>query len=66
MHIGLWGISMITYDDFRKVDMRVGRVLEVKDFPGVRKPSYKLKIDFGSNIGIGTPVLKLQDTEKMS
>ena len=32
--------------------MRVGRVLEVKDFPEARKPSYKLKIDFGSEIGI--------------
>jgi len=52
MHIALWGISMITYEDFRKVDMRVGRVLEVKAFPGVRKPSYRLKIDFGSDIGI--------------
>lgn len=43
---------MITYEDFRKVDMRVGRVLEVADFPEARKPSYKLKIDFGPEIGI--------------
>ena len=46
------GVSMITYVDFRKVDMRVGRVLDVKEFPGIRKPSYRLKIDFGSDIGI--------------
>ncbi|UCG45749.1 MAG: tRNA-binding protein [Candidatus Bathyarchaeota archaeon] len=43
---------MITYDDFRKVDMRVGRVLSVEDFPEARKLSYKLKIDFGREIGI--------------
>ena len=42
---------MITYEDFRKVEMRVGRILEVADFPGARKPSYKLKIDFGPEIG---------------
>ena len=43
---------MITYEDFRKVEMRVGRVLEVADFPEARKPSYRLKIDFGPEIGI--------------
>lgn len=43
---------MISYDDFAKVDMRVGRVLAVDDFPEARKPAYKLTIDFGSEIGI--------------
>ena len=43
---------MITFDDFKKVDMRVGKVLEVEDFSEARKPSYKLKIDFGKEIGI--------------
>jgi tRNA-binding protein len=43
---------MITFEDFLKVDMRVGKVLEVEDFPEARKPSYKLKIDFGKKIGI--------------
>jgi tRNA-binding protein len=43
---------MITFDDFKKVDMRVGEVLEVEDFLEARKPSYKLKIDFGKEIGI--------------
>jgi len=43
---------MITYADFRKVEMRVGKVLDVEDFPEARKPSYKLRIDFGSEIGV--------------
>ncbi|OGG30712.1 hypothetical protein A2973_05425 [Candidatus Gottesmanbacteria bacterium RIFCSPLOWO2_01_FULL_49_10] len=37
----------ITYDDFTKVDMRVGKVIDVQDFPEARKPAYKLTIDFG-------------------
>lgn len=37
----------ITWDDFAKVDIRVGRILQVDDFPKARKPSYQLRIDFG-------------------
>lgn len=42
----------ITFDDFQKVDMRVGRVVEVEDFPEARKPAWKLRIDFGPEIGV--------------
>jgi tRNA-binding protein len=42
----------ITFDDFLAVDMRVGRVLEVHEFPEARKPAWKLTIDFGAEIGI--------------
>lgn len=42
---------MATYDDFVKLDVRVGKIVAVEDFPQARKPAYKLKIDFGVEIG---------------
>jgi tRNA-binding protein len=41
-----------TFDQFREIDMRVGRVSEVEDFPEARKPAWKLSIDFGAEIGV--------------
>jgi len=38
---------MATFDDFQKIDIRVGKIIEVKDFPEARNPSFKLKVDFG-------------------
>ena len=43
---------MIEFDQFLAVDMRVGRVVEVHDFPEARKPAWKLTIDFGPEIGV--------------
>lgn len=45
-------MSEISWNDFTKVDMRVGTIVEVNDFPKARKPAYQLTIDFGSEIGI--------------
>ena len=42
---------MIEFDDFLKVDMRVGRIVAAEFFPEARKPSYRLRIDFGEELG---------------
>ncbi len=51
----------ITWADFEKVDMRVGRVLEARDFPEARKPSYLLTIDFGPELGVKQSSAALRD-----
>jgi len=43
---------MITYDEFEAVDIRVGQITAVDDFPEAHKPAYKLTIDFGPDIGV--------------
>ncbi len=42
----------LSYAEFQRVDVRVGRIVEVLDFPEARKPAYKLRIDFGDPIGV--------------
>ena len=41
----------ITWNQFEAVDLRVGKIIEVEDFPEARKPAYKITVDFGSEIG---------------
>jgi tRNA-binding protein len=43
---------LLKWTEFEKVDMRVGTIIEVSDFTAAKKPSYKFKIDFGSEIGV--------------
>ncbi|WP_407647445.1 tRNA-binding protein [Flavobacterium azooxidireducens] len=43
---------MLSWEEFEKIEMRIGTILEVNDFPEARKPAYQLTIDFGDEIGI--------------
>jgi len=47
-------MAQISYDDFAKVDIRVGRIVQADAFPQAKKPAYKLRIDFGPELGLKT------------
>jgi tRNA-binding protein len=42
----------LAWDEFVRVDMRVGRIVEVEDFPEARQPAWKLRVDFGEEVGV--------------
>ena len=52
-------MAQITYDDFAKVDIRRGRIVQADEFPQARKPAYKLRIDFGSELGVKTSSVQI-------
>lgn len=57
----------ITWEDFEKIEMRVGTILEVNDFPNARKPAYQLTLDFGE-FGIkksSAQIVKLYSKEEL-
>ena len=52
---------MATFDDFMKLDIRVGEIVEVDDFKKARKPAYQLKVDLGEEIGIKKSSAQIKD-----
>lgn len=57
-----YGEVMIELEDFARIDMRVGRILAAEPFPEARKPSYRLRIDFGPELGERTSSAQLTVT----
>ena len=54
-------MGTITWDDFEKIELRIGTVLQVEDFPMAKKPAYQLKVDFGPEIGIKSSSAQITD-----
>jgi tRNA-binding protein len=54
-------MDTITWNDFTRVELRVGRVIEARTFPEARKPAYVLQVDFGPEIGVRKSSAQITD-----
>ncbi|TWT59145.1 tRNA-binding protein YgjH [Thalassoglobus neptunius] len=61
-------MSFIDWSDFERVELRVGKIIAVHDFPEARKPAYRLEVDFGEEIGVkksSAPITGLYTKEEL-
>jgi tRNA-binding protein len=56
--------GQITFDQFAAVDIRVGRIVEVEDFPEARRPAWKLRVDLGPEIGVKRSSAQIRNYER--
>ena len=54
--------KILTYEEFLQVEMRVGKIIEVKEFKEAKKPAYQLRIDFGDKVGVKKSSAQLTTT----
>lgn len=54
-------MELIEWNDFQKVELRIGTIVEASEFPEARRPAYKLKVDFGSGIGVRKSSAQITD-----